>query len=133
MPADHECKVTTGQCQATPEACDAGGSGACGCDGQYYLNECEANAQRVGVNALGGCEPTQDTFQCGSVACASASQFCSVQYNDVLGPDEPLLTANCVDLPQACNGVASCECLNVEAPNRCEVIQGHYFAVYVGG
>lgn len=48
----------TGICMPRPSCPDPGGSGACGCDGQYYLSECSAHA--AGVDDTGGLECAPD-------------------------------------------------------------------------
>lgn len=55
-PANDPCggADSPGVCVPRPMCPDPGGSGACGCDGQYYLSECSAQAS--GTDVTGGKE-----------------------------------------------------------------------------
>ena len=99
-----------GSCTARPEACDAGGIGACGCEGAVALNACELQAQGEDWLEFGGCELGEPgTFRCGLEECDGATQMCTISYNDVAGPNEPLYFANCAPLPEGCaQGDCSC-------------------------
>ncbi|MEZ4442997.1 MAG: Kazal-type serine protease inhibitor domain-containing protein [Polyangiaceae bacterium] len=46
----------TGICQTLPQGCTEDCPGVCGCDGQDYCNECQANAMGVSVASSGACQ-----------------------------------------------------------------------------
>jgi hypothetical protein len=48
-----------GQCQARPYECPAVVDTVCGCNGQTYSNECEANAAAVSILGKGACAAFQ--------------------------------------------------------------------------
>ena len=108
-----------GTCIPRPGGCPDPAMWVCGCDGNVYDGECEANNAGVDVNIFGGCTPPLDTFACGFRFCAANTQYCRRQVSDVVGyPDE----YDCVDIPAACGGSPDCACLaNENCGDMCEV------------
>lgn len=49
-----------GECQPRPDACDLDCPGVCGCDGNFYCNECIARQEGVDVAASVSCSPPSD-------------------------------------------------------------------------
>lgn len=49
-----------GHCKAVPFSCDGFEAPVCGCDGESYVNECEAHRALTSVAHHGICEPTGD-------------------------------------------------------------------------
>jgi len=48
----------TGTCQAKPTDCNQDCPGVCGCDGEFYCNECIAHAAGVDVSQATNCTPS---------------------------------------------------------------------------
>ncbi len=58
-----ECRIADGQgaCRVRPRACQRDCPGVCGCDSQFYCNECAANTAGVNVLHRGPCRrPNED-------------------------------------------------------------------------
>jgi hypothetical protein len=87
--------------------CDSTSTPVCGCDGEIYDGYCLAAV--VGADELGRCTPREGTFACGSGFCDLATEYCIVAYFAET-PDLP--RHGCEALPAACNGTASCDCLD---------------------
>lgn len=120
-----------GVCTKRPQACDKSLFPTCGCDGQIYGNECEANAAGVSVNN-NGCMPPPGQFSCGAHFCASQTQYCERVMSDVSGiPD----SFSCKPLPAACGLTPTCACLSgVVCSSMCsETANGDLVLVCPGG
>jgi hypothetical protein len=102
---------------------------ACGCNGQIYVNACEAYAAGVDLGPQEGCQPPPDPFACGTVLCAHGTTYCE----SINGYHQ------CKPLPAACEPAdAMCDCLNevlcVAAPGlpECEKsAEGDFFVTCV--
>ncbi|MCA9626195.1 MAG: hypothetical protein KC766_00955 [Myxococcales bacterium] len=99
-----------------PESCDESESFVCGCDGNAYRSECEA--QRAGVDIHRdewACTPGEGQTECGWLRCGSQT-VCQVSYTDRPGPSGYA----CVHVGQ-CN---SCDCVepNIEDPTVCSCV-----------
>lgn len=119
-----------GQCKPLPYDCDAGGVGACACDGSTPLNDCEAAARGQDITRFGGCALEAGGFGCGDITC-SAGEYCAIQMNDTPGP---VFFASCVALPEACDQTApACGCLDLGDFATCNDSTGQVVVVYPGG
>jgi hypothetical protein len=85
------------------------GQAVCGCDGNVYMSQGCALLAGIGVDASNKCAAPPSGFFCGGVACLSSSFYCL----ETAHPDQPgvATTYECMQLPAACNGAASCGCL----------------------
>jgi len=98
----------SGVCTPRPVGCDDIYQPACGCDGNWYGNSCDAAREGFDLNDLGGCTPPPGMFGCGSHFCQLATDYCEDMTNDV-GPMPS--TFPCKPLPTACGAAPSCACL----------------------
>lgn len=119
-----------GECAPRPEVCDAGGTGACACDGATPLNDCEAASAGQDISRFGGCTNGTNTFDCGGLETCSSSQFCAISMNDTPGPE---YFAGCNDLPTGCASAPSCDCLPANEFDTCNDSTGYIVVVYPGG
>jgi hypothetical protein len=118
-----------GECEPRPEACDLSYDPVCGCDGQVYGNECEANAAGVSLGSDGLCGITNKP--CGGFQglecdpdeyCDYADQTCGTA--DELG--------ECIVRPEVCPEIFApvCGCDAVTYSNECEA---HSFGTSILG
>jgi len=95
---------TVGHCTRITDSCDDNLDPVCGCDGKTYSNECRARAAGVSEGTPGECGAT---FECGPYHCGP-DQYCLDKADEAKGP----WRFACVDLPEACGGEPSCDCLS---------------------
>ena len=114
---DDQCGVqgVRGVCTSRPSNCEAGGSGLCGCNGEYADNLCELWSQGVDSMPHGGCffPNLGEAVACGPSFCISTDQYCLV-------PDEPgenEYSANCQSLPAGCEQ-GDCSCFEEKIPTH---------------
>jgi hypothetical protein len=89
-----------GVCTARPDACDAIYKPVCGCDGETYGNDCEANVAGVSVAHEGECEGA--AADCGGIAglaCADG-EYCNFPESAQCGAGDQ--TGKCAKIPSAC-------------------------------
>lgn len=107
-----------GRCRARPTSCNSS-SPVCGCDGELYESECEAN--RMGIDALGAPPCTAGATMCSSNADCGPRRYCARGAScDAIG--------TCTDVPAQCNSVATwgsaamCGCNGLRYSNICAAI-----------
>jgi hypothetical protein len=110
-------------CQPRPEACPQVYAPVCGCDGQTYGNDCEANGNGVGVLHSGECgdQPPEEIF-CGgfgAVECPEG-QFCFYDADAICGADDG--GGVCRPTPEVCPDIYApvCGCDGQVYGNECE-------------
>jgi len=110
----------TGVCTPRPEICLTIGAPVCGCDGQTYGNECEANVGGISVQRSGTCEdPARNS--CGGlipVTCAK-SEYCNFPIETKCGSSDQAGT--CTKLPGACDAIYApvCGCDGATYSSEC--------------
>jgi hypothetical protein len=126
--------VATGVCRARPGDCANGGPGACGCEGQVATNACELQAGGQDDFRFGGCTiGDPGTFACADLSCDVATEFCSISFNDVIGPDQPEFFPNCSPLPDGCVQ-GDCACISAALGGLdCYAGTGNVVVFYPGG
>jgi len=134
----NDCGVwgTTGTCAAKPETCVSGGPGACGCQGQLATNDCELNGAGTDVLQYGGCQIGGESgHRCGEKLCDAASEYCTIGFNDVAGPNEPMFFANCVAIPDGCGPdvTPDCSCVPGQDLGTCYDSTGLIMVFIPGG
>lgn len=121
-----------GACIDKPQVCDDGGVPSCTCDGEVVLNGCEALAGDTDLMRYGGCELVPGSFRCGDIDCKLATEYCSIQFNDVAGDDGPEYFAACVPMPAECTE-PSCACLEVSPFGSCHQAGAQLMVFEPGG
>jgi hypothetical protein len=115
-----------GTCAPRPNDCTGEQAQAtCACDGQIYVNACEAYAVGVDVGSQEGCQAPGDPFACGPVLCTHGTTYC----------ESVNAYHQCKPLPEACGAPgATCDCLDAvlcfsaPGPPSCEKsAEGDFF------
>ena len=117
----HWCSVISGQgggggvprkCEDRSASCDTE-LPVCGCDGNVYASQCDAQQAGVDIGAWADaadgprCQSTPaGRFPCGPWFCDPNVAYCDYQIGDV--GDRHV---SCQPLPSSCGGQASCACL----------------------
>ncbi|MCC6668246.1 MAG: hypothetical protein IT375_31165 [Polyangiaceae bacterium] len=101
----------SGACVSRNTGCSA--TPVCACDGQVYPTACAAHAAGYdlsgadpGKHSCSGAYTPAGTFPCGPWYCDAAKSYCYHGLGDMSDRK-----SECRDLPAACGGVASCDCL----------------------
>lgn len=111
---------TLGTCALRPDDCTGVPMElTCGCDGQKYINPCEAYAAGGDVGGQDGCTAPSDPFACGPLLCQHGEEYCE----SING------YRRCLPLPEGCKAAGSmCDCLNdvlcMAAPGEPECQKG---------
>lgn len=101
------CGDAGGECIERPSGCDDVGTGACGCDGVTYVNECSLGAAGANLASLGEC-PCMENADC------EASEYCQkAMCGDAAG--------ECVPRRSGCDdvGTGACGCDGMDYVNEC--------------
>ena len=108
-----------GFCSTRPTSCPTETELVCGCDGRIYSNECVAAALGFDLS-INVCPRVEGFYRCGYRYCETGVEYCRFTIPSVLS--EPVIN-ECVPLPAACGGTASCACLAGErCANACEAL-----------
>jgi len=94
------CCDFQGVCKPIPGGCPDVWEPVCGCDGQTYGNECDANALGISVNHLGPCmeycQVANNGFGCANSICSNTGDQCigtTLHFNDQSGAITTLVCA----------------------------------------
>jgi Kazal-type serine protease inhibitor domain len=103
FPIDAQCGAADqpGKCATRPQICDDIYMAVCGCDGNTYSNECEANAKGTAVAYTGECKGNAGA-NCGGIAGLKCSdpQYCNFPIDTMCGSGDQF--GQCADKPTAC-------------------------------
>jgi len=116
LPPGSCCCDFQGICTPIPNGCPDVWDPVCGCDGQTYGNECEADMAAVSVDHQGPCEQV-----CGGIAgipCNNPGEFCKLPIGSCCCDFQGL----CTPIPTGCPDVWDpvCGCDGVTYGNECE-------------
>ncbi|HEY6722891.1 MAG TPA: Kazal-type serine protease inhibitor domain-containing protein, partial [Polyangiaceae bacterium] len=119
----------TGVCEPMPELCSHEYVPVCGCDGNTYGNDCEANFVGVSVAAAGACADI-----CGGLAGVSCAkdEFCSFSEGAMCGAADA--TGTCEPRPEACTEEYDpvCGCDDQTYGNACSANAAGVSVAYAG-
>jgi hypothetical protein len=118
-----------GQCLPRPAECLDDGPPACACDGEVYVNECEAHQAGYAVESQAGCVVPTDPFSCGAVLCENGVDYCeSTNGHENCQP----LPAACLDADAECSCLEAVQCVSAPGETRCEKdAEGHFVVTCV--
>jgi len=126
---DERCgAVEPGTCRETPEPTSCHPSAVCGCDGKTYANRCDAAAHKQDVAIQGTCTAPAGTYACGSMYCATGTEYCG---HLTPFPNQSDIYSYCLDVPTTCAKSGACDCImkdQGEWASACkESATGQYF------
>ncbi|NUP09689.1 MAG: hypothetical protein HOW73_26895 [Polyangiaceae bacterium] len=104
------------------------GPPVCGHDGEDYENACLAYRAGVGVFATGACALAREgSFRCGTGVCDEDIEYCHYAQDD---GECATFAYTCTALFDGCNGVPSCDCVELPEPcdnYSCTIVDGDMF------
>jgi hypothetical protein len=95
--------IKVGTCTDKPPGCTWLADPVCGCDGQTYINPCEADKAGVSVAYRGKCNVTPAGV-CKDHGDCKANQYCRFKEGECISPtlDYKQLEGSCTEKPQTC-------------------------------
>jgi hypothetical protein len=119
---DQSCgEVQEGRCFPRPAECRDVAERVCGCDGNVYLNECEASRNGFDLASDARCKPPTGWFSCGHRFCEQKKSFCETTVNHITGA---IYNPRCGCVATACEALlndakAACDCVRVRRYCSC--------------
>jgi hypothetical protein len=118
------CGPRAGTCGLRPPDCiGATEQIVCGCDGNLYMNACEANGSGVDSQGIAFCPTPPGTFRCGTRFCTQGTQYCQRWAPRGVQADPPYIYAyGCGDLAAGCDPASpTCACVTRAECGDCTV------------
>ena len=110
-----------GRCIRRPTGCNGQVDFACGCDGQTYLNECDAAVHGFDIDRNGGCAAPPNAFACGPRFCDRSTQVC---VETMFGPQTT--DFRCDGFPMQCVNNRTCNCIDPGGFQDCRETDGGF-------